>query len=94
MTVLAIFQWFNAWNCRSERRSVFSMNFLGNLHLIWATLTVIFLQILAVYNPFMQKILHTTALSFAEVVLVISIALSIIVVEEVRKLIQYRKQTI
>jgi magnesium-transporting ATPase (P-type) len=86
LTVLAIFQWFNAWNCRAENQSIFSKNFLSNRYLIGSMFIVIFLQIFAVYNPFMQKILHTTALSISEWLLVLSIALSIVVVEELRKL--------
>src|SRR3989344_959081 len=34
LTTLAVFQWFNAWNCRSERESVFTMNPLKNLWLV------------------------------------------------------------
>jgi Ca2+-transporting ATPase len=45
LTTLAVFQWFNAWNCRSARASVFS-NVLGNRYLIGATAVVIVLQLI------------------------------------------------
>ena len=87
LTVLAIFQWFNAWNCRSETSSIFSRHIFSNLYLIGAMIVVVGLQLAAVYVPFMQDILHTTPLTFMDWVLVVSVAVSIIVVEEVRKII-------
>lgn len=88
LTVLAVFQWFNAWNCRHESKSIFQLNPFSNKFLVGATLIVIILQLFAVYNPFMQNVLHTTALSLQDWLLIIPIASSIVVVEEVRKLIR------
>ncbi len=85
LCVLAVFQWFNAWNCRNERESIFKMNPFSNKFLVGATLTVIVLQLLAVYNPFMQKFLHTTALSVSEWAVIVLVAFSIVIVEELRK---------
>src|SRR3989344_2195076 len=86
LTVLAVFQWFNAWNCRSEDQSIFTMNPLSNKFLLGATFIVICLQLLAVYHPFMQKVLHTTSLALADWLMIVPIAFSIIFVEEIRKL--------
>ncbi len=85
LTVLAVFQWFNAWNCRSETRSVFSSSPFSNIYLIGATFIVIGLQMFAVYVPFMQNILHTTALSLNDWFVIVVVALSIVFVEEFRK---------
>jgi Ca2+-transporting ATPase len=85
LTVLAIFQWFNAWNARSETRSIFTINPFSNLYLLGALGIVIALQLLAVYNPIAQKLLHTTPLSFYEWIICITAASSILVVEEIRK---------
>ena len=86
LTVLAVFQWFNAWNCRSEDQSIFTMNPFSNKFLIGATCIVVVLQLLAVYHPFMQKVLHTTPLALADWLVIVPIAFSIIFVEETRKL--------
>ncbi len=91
LTTMAVFQWFNAWNCRSESKSIFQMNPFSNMFLVGATMVVIFLQLFAVYNPFMQKFLHTTPLELSEWVIIISIAASIILVEETRKFFYRRK---
>jgi len=87
LTTLAAFQWFNAWNCRSDTRSIFSMNFFSNKYLLGATGIVIGLQILAVYNPYFQKVLHTTALSLSEWAVMIAVAATIVLADEVRKLL-------
>lgn len=87
VTTLAIFQWFNAWNCRSETRSIFAMNPFSNPFLVGATGMVIALQLLAVYHPFFQGVLHTVPLSLSEWGLAVGVAASIIVVEEVRKFV-------
>ncbi len=85
LTVLAVFQWLNAWNCRSDRNSVFSRSLVENKFLFAGTLIVIGLQLLAVYVPFMQKVLRTTALSGMDWLIIVVISLSIILVDEVRK---------
>jgi Ca2+-transporting ATPase len=85
LTTLAMFQWFNAWNCRSETESLFRTNPFSNKFLIMATMTVIFLQLLAVYTPFLQKLLHTMPLTLGEWLVIIPVAASVVVVEEIRK---------
>lgn len=93
LTTLAVFQWFNAWNCRSENKSIFSMNWLSNKYLVGATFLVIALQIIGIYAPIMQKILRTVPLDFSEWLMIISIAASIIIVEEFRKFF-YKKRSL
>ncbi len=92
LTALAVFQWFNAWNCRSESKSIFQMNPWSNKFLVAATLTVIALQFSALYLPFLQRLLRTTPLLFTEWVDVVLVATSIIVVEELRK--YFHRQTL
>lgn len=93
LTTLAVFQWFNAWNCRSESVSFFRMNFFTNKFLLAATAIVISLQALAVYNPLFQRILHTVPLTASEWLLCIAVATSIIWVEEIRKFF-YRRRNV
>lgn len=87
LTTLAIFQWFNAWNCRHETESIFNKNIFSNIPLVASLAIVIILQILAVYTPLLQKLLHTTPLSLNEWLICITMSLTVIVVEEIRKLI-------
>ena len=82
-----MFQWLNVWNCRSETKSVFRLNPFSNKFLVGATLLVIGLQVLAIYNPFLQKILHTVPLDYVDWIRIIPLAFSIILVEELRKFV-------
>ncbi len=86
LTTLAVFQWFNAWNCKHEVRSVFAINPFRNMFLVGSTLIVIALQLFAVYNPFMQKVLHTVPLSAGDWGVAVGTAASVLVLEELRKL--------
>lgn len=86
LTVLASFQWFNAWNCRSETRSIFTMNPFSNRYLIGATGIVVILQLLAIYTPIMNTFLKTVPLNYSDWILAISVSSSILLVEEIRKL--------
>lgn len=85
LTLLAVFQWLNALNCRSHNLSIFQMNPFSNIYLIGALTIVILLQMFALYTSLGQKILHTTPLSLSEWGAIFVIASSIIVAEEIRK---------
>ncbi|MDP2655927.1 MAG: cation transporting ATPase C-terminal domain-containing protein, partial [bacterium] len=91
LTVLAVFQWFNVWNCRSESTSFFQMSFFSNTYLLVATAIVISLQMVAIYTPFFQRFLHTVPLNLSEWMMIIVVATSIIWVEEVRKFFYRRR---
>ncbi len=91
LTTLAVFQWFNAWNCRSELKSIFQMSPFSNRFLLGSTLIVVILQLLAVYTPTLQKILHTVPLELFDWIIIIPIALSIVFVEEIRKFFARRR---
>jgi P-type Ca2+ transporter type 2C len=90
LTTLAVFQWFNAWNCRSEDKSILQMNPFSNKYLFGATIIIILLQLAAIYSPFMQSILHTVPLETSDWLKIIAVAFSIILVEETRKFFQRR----
>lgn len=84
LTVLAVFQWFNAWNCRTDKESIFVKPF-SNRFLILGLLGAILAQIFALYHPFMQNLLNTTPLGFRDWLLVLLVASTIIIGEEIRK---------
>jgi len=86
LTTIAIAQWFNAWNCRSNRTSLFVMNPFSNKFLLGALSTVLVLQLAAIYTPFLQIVLRTVPLSLSEIGLCILLAVPTIFIEEIRKL--------
>ena len=91
LTVLAAFQWFNDWNCRSEYKSIFKMNPFSNKYLVAATVTVIALQLLAIYTPVMNIFLKTVPLNVSDWMALVPIAALIVLAEEIRKFFNQRK---
>jgi magnesium-transporting ATPase (P-type) len=89
VTSLAMYQWFNAINCRSERKSVFKINFFGNVYLIIALLLVLGLQIIAVYNAWFNQFLGTTPIGIYEWLIIVAVSLSVIVVDEIYKFVRF-----
>ncbi|MEA1929493.1 MAG: HAD-IC family P-type ATPase [Patescibacteria group bacterium] len=93
MTALAVYQWFNVWNCRSEKQSIFRSKPWSNRFLIGATFIVVGLQLLAIYHPWFQQVLKTTALGLIDWLIIIAVALPVILVEEGRKWLSRRWAT-
>jgi Ca2+-transporting ATPase len=90
LITMAMYQWFNAWNCRSASRSLCSIGLLTNKWLIAVMVLVAALQSAIVYIPFMRYIFKTVPLSAYDWIIVIAISAPIIVIEEIRKLITRR----
>jgi Ca2+-transporting ATPase len=91
-TVLAVCQWFNVLNCRSEWRSVFRMNLLKNPWLIGGLLLGNVLQMTVVFVPFMNEIFHTVPFSLTEALAIGTVASLVLWVEELRKFIVRRRE--
>lgn len=87
LIAMALFQWFNAWNCRSEQKSLFTIGLFSNKWLIAATMLVLLLQFAIVYVPFMQYIFKTVPLSLSDWIIVACVTFPIVVIEEIRKCI-------
>ncbi|MDO9573135.1 MAG: HAD-IC family P-type ATPase [Candidatus Omnitrophota bacterium] len=86
-TVLAVTQWLNGINCRSDTKSIFKMPFFGNKYLLLGLTLAIILHLAVLYVPFLQNIFSTIALSLTDWIKIIIVGSSIFWVEEIRKLI-------
>ncbi len=91
LITMAMYQWFNAWNCRSETRSLFSLGLFTNKWLIAVMALVLALQSAIVYLPFMRHIFKTVPLTIHDWIIVVTVSAPIIILEEIRKAIA-RKQ--
>lgn len=86
LTTLIIFQWFNAWNCRSEWTSTFKLKLTSNKPLLGMLVIVITLQLLVTYTP-LRHAFRITPLSWYDWLLCIAVSSSILLVDELRKVI-------
>jgi Ca2+-transporting ATPase len=84
---MAMFQWFNAFNCRSEKKSIFKLGLFSNKWLLLAIAAVFVLQFFVVYSPVMQKIFDTKPITAVQWGLVLLVSSSVFFIEETRKFI-------
>lgn len=87
LTALTVCQWYNAFNCRTEAHTVFGKRSLRNPYLFMALAIVICLQLAALYTAPLQAILHTVPIGLEDWLVIAGAGLSVIVVEEIRKLV-------
>lgn len=92
VTTMVFFQFFQAWNSRSETLSVFKMNPLSNPFLFYSICAALLAQIAVIYLPQLQWIFRTEPLSAGEWVKIIVVSFSVIIVVEVDKF--FRKKRI
>lgn len=73
---IALFELFFAWNCRSERRSVWRMGrkAFKNKFFVISDLTSIALTLGIIYIPLTERLFHLTALSPTDLALVFGVA--------------------
>ena len=92
-TTLAMFQVFNALNCRSRTKSFFSLGLLTNKFLAGAIAISLTLQVLVTRLPFMQVGLETQSLALGQWGLIALVASSVFFADELRKLVVGLKKT-
>ncbi len=90
---LAMFQVFNALNCRSLDRSIFKIKIWSNRSFIVGFVISIILLILVTIIPVFQVILGTVAISIIDWIIVIIVSSVILLADEIRKIIERRKNT-
>jgi Ca2+-transporting ATPase len=91
-TLVAMCQWFNVLNCRSETASALKFSAFTNKWLIGGLILGVILQFLVIYTPALGRIFHTTPLTLASVLLVAAISSGVLWAEEIRKAIARSKK--
>ena len=90
-TVLAVCQWFNVLNCRSEHRSAFDLQLLRNRWLLGGLLLGNVLHFLVIYTRPLNNIFHTVPIPLTEFFLIGAVASAVLWAEEIRKFFARRK---
>lgn len=88
LTTMVFFQFYQAFNCRSETESIFRMNPLGNPFLFFSMIAALLAQLAVLYLPALQWIFRTvplTAMEWLEIGIVTS---TIVAAVEADKLIR------
>ncbi|MBM4333511.1 MAG: HAD-IC family P-type ATPase [Deltaproteobacteria bacterium] len=88
VTTMVLFQFFQAWNSRSELRSVFIINPLSNPFLFYSMVAAFLAQLAVVYIPALQWVFRTEALSFAEWLKIGLVSSTVVAAVEIDKAIR------
>jgi Ca2+-transporting ATPase len=92
VTTMVFFQFFQAWNSRSETQSVFRIPFFSNPFLFFGLLAAFFVHLAAIYLPSLQWLLQMESLSGDEWLRILIVSSTIIVVVEIDKWLRKRKR--
>ncbi len=91
-TSLAAFQWFQAFNARSQEKSVFFVGLLKNRWLLLGVAVAVILQVSVVQTSIGSQLFGTTPLSLFDWLRIILVSGTIWVVDKVMKLLGVNKQ--
>jgi Ca2+-transporting ATPase len=94
-TAIAMFQVFNALNCRSRTTSVFKIGLTSNKYLLGGIAASVSLQVVATLLPPLQGALGTTSLSAWDWLTIVLVSSSVFVADEIRKFVssKVKRQT-
>lgn len=90
VTTMVFFQFFQAWNSRSETESVFCINPFSNLILFYSMIAAFFAQLAVLYAPPLQWIFRTVPLSWQEWIQIIAVSSSVLLAVELDKWLRKR----
>lgn len=90
-TSLVIYQLFHALNT-SELRTIFKKQTFKNRALLGSIALGFLLQLIALYMPIVSHLLQTTPLGISEWIVILLTCIPVVLVEEVRKIIYFRRQ--
>jgi calcium-translocating P-type ATPase len=92
VTTMVFFQFFQAWNSRSETESVFRVPFFSNPLLFYGLLTAFFVHLAAIYLPSMQWLLQMESLNGEEWLRILFVSSTIIAGVEIDKWLRRRNR--
>ncbi len=92
VTTMVFFQFFQAWNSRSEYESVFRLGILTNPFLFVSMVAAFFAQLSFIYVPALQWLFRTEPLTFSEWAIILFVSSTVILVVEVDKFIRRKKR--
>jgi calcium-translocating P-type ATPase len=91
LTTMVLFQAFQAFNARSDNRSIFRMNPVSNPFLFLAVAGALAIHALALYLPVTQTILRVEPVGLEAWIRMIAVASTLLVAVEIHKAIRRRR---
>jgi Ca2+-transporting ATPase len=92
MTTTVMFQFFQAWNSRSEHESIFRIGLFSNPLLLLSVVAALAAQLAVLYVPILQSVFQTVPLAPNEWLRILAISWTVVLVVEMDKLIRRRRE--
>ena len=92
MTLMVFLQNWHAFNCKSEKQSIFKLNLLENPFFLFSTIGSIGLQILFIEVDALSRLLQLTTIHYPTLILLVAISLITVAASEIMKAIIRRKE--
>lgn len=90
LTTMVFFQFYQAFNCRSETQSIFRMSPMGNPFLFFGMVAAFFAHLAVLYVPALQWVFRTAPLTPVEWLEIGMVTITIIIAVEIDKWIRGR----
>jgi len=97
VTTMVFFQFFQAWNSRSELQSIFKISPFTNPLLFFSLIAAFFAQLSVIYVPALQWIFRTEPITMSEWLQILIVSTTVVLVVEIDKWIRrraHRKQNV
>ena len=91
MTLMVFIQNIHVFNCRSEKRSAFSVPLKNNKFVVWGVICSILLQIIVMEVSVFSKLLQTVSIPIAHLLGLFAFSLIILVFVEIYKKIRFNQ---
>jgi Ca2+-transporting ATPase len=85
VTTMVFFQFFQAWNSRSESQSIFQVSFFSNPWIVYGLIASILAQLASIYVPILQWVFKTEPLTLLEWTKIAAMSLTVILLVEADK---------
>jgi len=92
VTTMVLFQFFQAWNSRSELQSVFRINPLSNPFLFYSMVAAFLAQLAVIYVPALQWVFRTEALALSDWSQIVMVSLTVVIAVEADKAIRRHRR--
>ncbi|MBE6139718.1 MAG: HAD family hydrolase [Firmicutes bacterium] len=93
MALMVFIQNVHVFNCRSEKKSAFSVPLRTNKLIVAGVFFSILLQIIVMEVPFLSKFLNTVSVPLIDLVLLFPLSLIVLLVLEIYKKIKYKNKS-
>lgn len=84
-TCFVFFDMFNALSCRSQTKSILKIGLFSNKMFLIAVAFSVIGQLLVIYFPPLQMVFQTEALTFMDILFLLSLTSSVFIISELKK---------